>query len=401
LSPREDAIGADAIVVAAGASQRMGGVDKLAWAIGGRPLLSYTLEAIAAAPGVDAIIVITAPERRDALASASWLPASVREVVVGGERRQDSVRAGFTALERVRPDPAGTRVALVHDGARPMATPALIADVIGAAAAHGAAIPILPVVETMKRVEGDRVTGTVDRATLAVAQTPQGIRRDVFRAALTADLPAGAIWTDEAALLEACRIPVHVVPGDPNNFKVTVPADLTRAADLLAPRTSERPSDRRHGIGLDAHPFGPGSPLVLGGVVFDGVPRLSGHSDGDVVLHAVADGLLGAAGLGDLGRLFPPGPSTPHGIASSELVATVIRHLADAGWRPAAVDLTIVGARPRLGHRLEAIRDGLADLLGVATSTINVKASTGNLDGSEGAGRTMSTVALVTIEATS
>ena len=397
MSPREDAIGADAIVVAAGASQRMGGVDKLAWIIDGRPLLSYTLEAMAAAPGVDAIVVITAPERRDALAAATWLPASVRDVVVGGERRQDSVRAGFAALERVRPDPAGTRVALVHDGARPMATPKLIADVMAAAAAHGAAIPVLAVVETMKRVEGGQVIGTVDRATLAVAQTPQGIRRDVFRQALAADIPAGAIWTDEAALLEACRIPVYVVPGDPSNFKVTVPADLIRAADLLAPPTSAR----RHGIGLDAHPFGPGSPLVLGGVVFEGVPRLSGHSDGDVVLHAVADGLLGAAGLGDLGRLFPAGPFTPHGIASSELLATVIGHLADAGWRPAALDLTIVGARPRLGHRLDAIRATLADLLGVATSAVNVKASTGNLDGSEGAGRTMSTVALVTIEATS
>ena len=141
--------------------------------------------------------------------------------------------------------------------------------------------------------------------------------------------------------------------------------------------------------------------MLLGGVVFDGVPRLSGHSDGDVVLHAIADGLLGAAGLGDLGRLFPAGPSTPRGIASTELVATILERLADAGWRPAAVDLTIVGARPRLGPKLEAIRDRIADLLAVAPSMVNVKASTGNLDGSEGAGRTISTFALVTIEARS
>lgn len=370
-------------------------MDKLAWPIAGRPLLAYTLAAIAAAPEVDAIVVITTPDRRDAIAAADWLPPSVRDVVVGGERRQDSVRAGFAALERVSPDEAGSRVVLVHDGARPMATAALIGTVTAATLEHGAAIPVLPVVETVKRVDGDRITGTVDRSTLVVAQTPQGICRDVFRQALAMTLPAELVWTDEAALLEACKIPVHVVPGDPNNLKVTVPADLARAAESLAP--GER--RQRHGIGQDAHPFGPGSPLVLGGVVFDGVPRLSGHSDGDVVLHAIADGLLGAAGLGDLGRLFPAGPSTPRGIASSEMVATIIQRLADAGWRPAAVDLTVVGARPRLGHRLEAIRERVAGLLAIPSAAVNVKASTGNLDGSEGAGRTISTLALVTIEA--
>ena len=145
--------------------------------------------------------------------------------------------------------------------------------------------------------------------------------------------------------------------------------------------------DRRHGLGQDAHPFGPGSPLLLGGVPFDGVPRLLGHSDGDVVLHAIADGLLGAAGLGDLGRLFPAGPSTPRGIASTQMLGTVMGRLAAAGWRPSTVDLTIIGARPRLGPRLEAIRESVARLLAIPTSAVNVKASSGNLDGSEGAGR--------------
>lgn len=157
--------------------------------------------------------------------------------------------------------------------------------------------------------------------------------------------------------------------------------------------------DRRHGLGQDAHPFGPGAPLLLGGVAFEGVPRLHGHSDGDVVLHAIADGLLGAAGLGDLGRLFPADDSTPRGIASTELLGTVLGRVAGAGWRPSAVDLTIIGARPRLGQRLEAIRDSVAGLLGLPVSVVNIKASSGNLDGSEGAGRTISTLALVTIEA--
>ncbi|MEO5884962.1 MAG: 2-C-methyl-D-erythritol 4-phosphate cytidylyltransferase [Candidatus Limnocylindrales bacterium] len=388
---------ADAIVVAAGASSRMGGVDKLAWSIAGRPLLAYTLAAFAAAPEVEAIVIVASAERRDALVGASWLPSSVRAVVIGGARRQDSVRAGFDELERIEPDAQGQRVTLVHDGARPVVTPALIGAVVAAAAAHGAAIPVLPIVETVKRVVDGQVVETVDRAALASAQTPQGVRRDVFRRALAVDHLATQTWTDEAALLEACRIPVHVVQGDPSNLKVTVPSDLARATDLLTQSSPER----RHGIGHDAHPFGPGAPLFLGGVAFVGVPRLAGHSDGDVVLHAIADGLLGAAGLGDLGRMFPAGPATPEGVASADLLSAVVDRITEGGWRPAAVDLTIVGARPRLGPRLEDIRDRVAALLALDVAAVSVKASTGNLDGSEGAGRTISTLALVTIEARS
>jgi 2-C-methyl-D-erythritol 4-phosphate cytidylyltransferase/2-C-methyl-D-erythritol 2,4-cyclodiphosphate synthase len=207
-------------------------------------------------------------------------------------------------------------------------------------------------------------------------------------------MATGGTWTDEAALLEACSITVHVLPGDPANVKVTVPSDLDRVAAALAPGAR-----RRTGIGHDGHPFGPGSPLRLGGLTFDGVPRLVGHSDGDVALHAVADALLGAAGLGDLGRVFPAGPATPEGIDSGTMLQTVIDQLGTAGWRPVAVDLTIVAARPRLGARLEAMRDRLAGILGLASEAVSVKASTGNLDGSEGAGRSISALALATIEA--
>ncbi len=180
----------------------------------------------------------------------------------------------------------------------------------------------MPIAETVKRIDGDRVAATLDRTALAVAQTPQGIRRDVFREALAqvAAEPA-TTWTDEAALLEACRIAVHVVDGEPDNLKVTVPADLARAERLLGDPAAGSDPDRRTGIGQDSHPFGPGAPLrarwrssspaCLGS---------HGHSDGDVALHAVADALLGAAGLGDLGRLFPAGPSTPAGIDSCELL---------------------------------------------------------------------------------
>ena len=373
----------------------MGGVDKLTWSIDGRPLLAWTLDAIARAPEVASIVVVTSAERRAMVASAPWLPAKVAEVVTGGERRQDSVAAGFAALELLVPDPAGRRIVLVHDGARPVVASEVVAAVVEAAARHGAAIPVVPVVETVKRLAGDRIVETVDRATLGAAQTPQGARRGLLRTALGDPIAATGRWTDEAALLEACRIDVHVVPGDPSNLKVTMPADLSRAAALL----TRRSDTLRHGIGHDAHPFGPGTPLRLGGIAFDGAPRLAGHSDGDVALHAVADALLGAAGLGDLGRLFPAGPSTPAGVDSRALLTEVVARLAAAGWRPAAVDLTIVAARPRLAGRLDAMRDAIADLLGTDPDRVSVKASTGNLGGSDGAGRSVSTLALATIEA--
>jgi 2-C-methyl-D-erythritol 4-phosphate cytidylyltransferase / 2-C-methyl-D-erythritol 2,4-cyclodiphosphate synthase len=395
LSGPEDRSGfADAIVVAAGASRRMGGLDKQLASIGGRPLLAWTLDALVAAPVVDAVVVVAAPDRRDEVAAAPWLPPAVASVVAGGERRQDSVRAGFAALEVLRPDSDGQRVVLVHDGARPAVSPELVGRVAEAAARYGAAIPVVPIVETVKRVADGLVTATVDRSELAAAQTPQGMRRTVLREALAAvaDRP-DTEWTDEAALLEACRIAVHVVDGEPENRKVTVPADLARVAAHLA----DGP-ERRTGIGQDGHPFGPGSPLRLGGLEFPGVPRLHGHSDGDVALHAVADALLGAAGLGDLGRLAPADERTPAGIASTSLLADVLARLAAAGWRPSQLDLTIVAARPRLGTRLDEIADALADLLGLARERVNVKASTGNLTGDEGAGRSISALAVATIE---
>lgn len=374
----------------------MAGVDKLDWPVAGRPLLAWTLQALAAVPTIESIVLVVSEERRAALTGVTWLPPRVRAIVTGGERRQDSVRTGFEALEREVPDRAGSRIVLVHDGARPIVDAPLIERVSVAAVQYGAAIPVVAISETVKRLDGDVVAETLDRSVLACAQTPQAVRRELLRSALASDIAASHEWTDEAALLEACRIPVHVVPGDPSNIKVTVPADLARASDLLAPDRMTR----RHGIGHDSHPFGPGEPLRLGGVTFPGVPRLVGHSDGDVVLHAIADGLLGAAGLGDLGRIFPADASTPAGADSQQLLGTVVIRLSEVAWRAAAVDLTIVAARPRLGARLDEIRDAIAGLLGLPAAAVSVKASTGNLDGSEGAGRSISTLALVTIEAT-
>jgi len=396
---------ADAVVVAAGQSSRMEGVDKTEALLGGRPLLAWSLDAIAAAPEVERIVVVLDEQRASETSRAwpAWFPTKVIAAVAGGAERQQSVAAGVRALEAA-PSPSDRRdsgeIILIHDGARPLVSSALVSAVAQAAAAHGAALPILPIVDTVKRVEAavdgaDRGTvgPTVDRSGLAAAQTPQGVRRELLTRAYIAFPPdAGPAFTDEASLLEACAIPVASVPGEPRNLKVTRPADLALVRELVAAGDA-----RRVGIGSDSHPFGPGEPLRLGGIEFPGAPRLSGHSDGDVALHAVADALLGAAALGDLGRLFPADRRTPRGIASAELLAEVVARLAASGWRPASVDATIVGARPRLGERLSEMRQAIAALLGLDPSLVSVKASSGNLSGDEGAGRSISARAIASI----
>jgi len=421
----------EAVVVAAGSSRRMGGLDKLDAEIGGRTVLRRSIELLAEA-GVERIAVVTAPERIPALAAAPWLPSQVVAVVAGGARRQESVAAGVAALAgaaRRERQPAGGEpatapdpVILVHDAARPMASAGLVRAVAESAARYGAAIPVLPVAETLKRLNDRLVGKTVDRDGLATAQTPQGVRRSLLERAWQEFAPDGPeTWTDEASVLEACRIPVHAVGGEGTNLKVTVPADLELARAMVdrATAVSEAPrgplavagplpvppavalhvsaagaGGARVGLGLDSHPFGPGSPLKLGGITFEEAPRLAGHSDGDVALHAVADALLGAAGLGDLGRLFPADARTPGGVDSGVLLASVARTVAEAGWSIASVDLTITAARPRLAQHLPAMGAAIADVLGLDAAAVNVKASTGNLVGPEGSGRCISASAI-------
>jgi 2-C-methyl-D-erythritol 4-phosphate cytidylyltransferase/2-C-methyl-D-erythritol 2,4-cyclodiphosphate synthase len=411
MDPTADEPGdpADAVVVAAGSSRRMDGRDKLAAELDGRTVLRWSVEAMAAA-GVRRIVIVTSAPRVSETATAPWLPVAVVAVVAGGARRQESVAAGVVALAEMSADESGTAraadpVILVHDAARPLVSPELVRAVARAAARHGAAIPVLPVTETLKRLDGDTVGATVDRTDVVAAQTPQGVRRSLLERAYATYPPDGPeTWTDEASLLEACRIAVHAVSGEASNLKVTVPLDLERARAMLdgglvpgrpasAARTAASATGRI-GLGTDSHPFGPGEPLALGGLRIEGAPRLVGHSDGDVALHAVADALLGAAGLGDLGRLFPADSRTPAGIDSRTMLASVAERVREAGWVPANVDLTIVAARPRLAKLLPAMGEAIAAAVGVEPTTVNVKASTGNLGGSEGAGRSISASAI-------
>lgn len=392
----EPGLSIDVIVVAAGASSRMAGLDKRVAPIAGRPLLVRTLEAIAAAPIVDRIVLVM--EEGPALdLIRPLLPPRVARVVPGGSHRGESVELGFRALEALDGGMlAPERVVLVHDGARPLVTSELIHDVAVATAEHGAAMPIVPISDTVRRARDGALGEIVDRTDLMAGQTPQGARAGLLATALRANpASAGARFTDEAGLLMACTIRVHPVPGDPVNLKVTVPADLARAAALVTARM-----DRRIGVGTDSHPFGPGSPLRLGGLEFPGVPRLYGHSDGDVVLHAAADALLGGSALGDLGRMFPADHRTPRGMASEDLLRSVAARLADEGWSVDAIDITITAARPRLAHRLDEMGAAIAGLLGMPVDRVSVKASTGNLEGASGAGRTIAATATASIVST-
>jgi 2-C-methyl-D-erythritol 4-phosphate cytidylyltransferase/2-C-methyl-D-erythritol 2,4-cyclodiphosphate synthase len=374
---------ADAVIVAAGAGVRMGGVDKSALPVLGRPMLRWAVEAMRDAASVRRVVVVTAAERVDAVHKLAWLPAEVT-VVAGGERRQESVAAGVRATD--------AEVVLVHDAARPLASPALADRVAEAAAAHGAAIPVLTVPDSLKRVADGSVTGALDRTGVARAQTPQGARRELLLPALDALAGGAETFGDEAELLARRGVRVAAVPGEPAALKVTDQSDLP-VVEAFA-----RVAPVRRGWGADSHPFGPGDGLRLGGLDIPEAPRLHGHSDGDVVLHALCDALLGAARMGDLGRLFPAGDPRTRGIDSRQLLREVVARLADTGLRPLRADIAIRGARPRLGGaRLDRMAAGIGELLDLEPEAVAVAAGTGNLSGDEGAGRVISATALVEV----
>ena len=363
----------------------MGGQDKLGLTIAGRPILRWSVEALAAAPEIDRVIVVTGADRVDELRASPWLMELGATVVPGGRRRQDSVAQGVRA--------ASADIVLVHDAARPFVSASLISRVVAGVQAHAAAIPALPVVDALKRADGSRITASAERAGLYRAQTPQGARRELLLAAADAHADGEDDIPDEADLLARDGVAVAIVAGDADNIKVTLPEDLALARRLAGEGTA-----RRIAQGSDSHPFGPHDGLRLGGLLVEEAPRLHGHSDGDVVLHALCDALLAAAGEGDLGRLFPSGQQHTRGIDSRVLVSEVMRRISTAGLSVESVDITILAARPRLGGaRLDAMAGVIGGLVGVSPRRVSVKAATANLSGDEGAGRVISASCLVSM----
>ncbi len=363
---------AAAVVPAAGRGERLGGtIPKSLVRLGGRPLVQYALETLQDAAEVEAVAVAVPPESvavvRDLARSAGL--SKVIAVVPGGVDRQASVAAGLKVL------PPGPDLVLVHDGARPFLSRRLVSLVIAAAVRDGSATAALPVYETVKRGEDGWVRETLDRATLHRIQTPQAFRRALLEQAHDAAARDGFRGTDDAVLVERLGSPIRLVPGDPVNIKVTVPEDLELAEAMLS-REQDAARSPRVGIGFDAHRFDPGRRLVLGGVEVPHDRGLRGHSDADVIVHAVMDALLGAAGCGDIGHHFPPTDPAYAGANSLVLLARVRDMIGHRGWQPVHVDVVVMAEVPRLAPHVPAMREAMAEVLGLSPESVNVKATT-------------------------
>jgi 2-C-methyl-D-erythritol 4-phosphate cytidylyltransferase / 2-C-methyl-D-erythritol 2,4-cyclodiphosphate synthase len=382
-----------AVVPAAGQGERLGGdVPKSLVLLRGRPLVQYALEVLQQVPEIESIVVVAPPDAVDAvrrLAESARL-SKVAAVVPGGRDRQASVASGLAAL------PPGADVVLVHDGVRPFLSPSLVSAVAAAAASEGSATAAVPVAETLKSGEGDWVVATVDRSGLYSVQTPQAFRRALLEEAHREAERQGFRGTDDAALVERLGHPVRIVPGSPRNLKVTVPEDLALAEAIL--RQAETPAAPRVGIGFDAHRFASGRPLILGGVEVAAPRGLLGHSDADVVVHAVMDALLGAAGCGDIGRQFPPEDPAYAGARSLALLVQVRDLLAGRGWRAANVDVVVMAEAPRLSPFIPAMRAAMAGALGLAADQVNVKATTVEGMGAIGREEGIAAQAVATLE---
>jgi 2-C-methyl-D-erythritol 4-phosphate cytidylyltransferase/2-C-methyl-D-erythritol 2,4-cyclodiphosphate synthase len=378
-----------AILAAGGLSVRMG-VDKLWIDLWGRPTWRWSLDTLLAAPSIERVAVVAPADGIDLF--RSFLPAEAADrclVVAGGSTRADSVIAGIWALTRAGYD--DETVVLVHDAARPAVSGELIDRVAAAAAEGSAVIPVVPVVDSLKRVRSERVAGSVEREDVAAAQTPQAARLGALRAAIEEAHAWGRPITDDAGALAAAGVSVRVVPGDPANRKLTGPEDVVALRALLAQRAALASlpvanAEARVGIGFDAHRLEAGRRMRLAGVDFADEPMGPlGHSDGDAALHALSDALLGAAALGDLGAMFPSDDPASVGADSAELLAAVVARLREAGWAPSTVDLTIAAARPPIATHRHEIMVRLAGLLGVPPTAVSVKGTTSDGLGYTGA----------------
>ena len=370
-----------AVVVAAGRATRLAGpVPKPFLPLGGKTLLERSVAALSSCSDIDAgIVVVVAPEEigGDRARNAERL-ANVRAVVAGGPTRMRSALAGVEATN--------AEIVLVHDAARPFPAPSLIAAVIAATEKHGAAVPVLPVADTVKRDDGGGfVAATLDRRTLGLAQTPQGGRRDDLLRAFHRAIAEGVEPTDDAEALERAGVPVALVAGDPGNVKITTPEDWAEAKRRVG---DGRGAGIRIGHGFDVHRFAEGKTLRLGGVDFPGERGLDGHSDADVVLHAAMDALLGAASLPDIGHHFPAGDPRFAGADSRRLAGEIAAILRTGGWEIGNLDVTVLAEAPRIGRHRDALRSAIAQAFAIETSRVGVKATTleglGSLGRSEG-----------------
>ena len=368
-----------AIIVAAGASRRMG-FDKLSYRLpDGRTVLETSCALFAAHPAVDELVLVAGGNRPqcEAIAAACPKPCTV---VQGGATRADSVRSGLAAAK-------GQLVA-IHDAARPFASKQLITDALQAAAKTGAAAPAVPVKDTIKVADKDRkVVATPDRATLYAVQTPQCFDRALYLQALEAvSGEKASLVTDDCSLFELAGLPVTLTAGDYANLKITTKEDLQKEKTM------------RIGHGYDVHRLVEDRKLILGGVEVPYEKGLLGHSDADVLLHAVMDAVLGAAALGDIGQHFPDTDPAYKGADSLALTREVAKIIAAHGYKVGNIDATILCQRPKLAPHIPAMRQNIADAFGLPLDAVSVKATTEEHLGFTGEGLGIAAHAVALIE---
>ena len=356
------------MILAAGRSERLGNVDKLWVTLNGKPLIQWSIEAFDSAAEISAITLVT---RSDRFAQLSDLVSKLNltksvSIVLGGATRMESVSNACNAID--------TEYIAVHDGARPCITPALINAVCTAARGNDCACLSLPVVETLVRTRDHRETERVDRANLTALQTPQVIRLSCWRAGKSIANLRSVDVTDDTHMATLLDKPVVHVAGDRNNIKVTYAADIALAGQIL--RTS-RKMEYRTGFGYDIHQTSTTRECHLGGIHFtESSIGLLGHSDADVLLHAICDALLGAVALGDIGVHFPPSDDRHKGRPSSEFLIEVHQLLKEHGWTVGNIDATVIAEAPKLMPRAHEVRTHISQLLDVSIDKVSVKATT-------------------------
>ncbi len=391
-----------AIIPAAGSGIRMGlPLPKQFLALKGVPILVHTLRVFQQVDAIGYIIAVVPAESCDLVEELvqQYQLDKVTRVVAGGKERQDSVLAGLEAL------PAGVELVLVHDGVRPFVPITVIENCLFEAEKTGAAMAAIPVKDTLKSVSSGKVINkTISRDDVWQAQTPQAVTKDLLKEAyrLAAE-KKDFIATDEAGLLELMGHPVKVVEGSEKNIKITRPEDLILAKAILMENqeTEKSPTVQSQycsGYGYDAHRLVPGRLLILGGEEIPYEKGLQGHSDADVLTHALCDAMLGAAGAGDIGRHFPDTDRQFKDISSLEILRDVAALVAKRGYMLGNADITVVAQEPKLSSYFAAMKQNLAAACNVAPDSINLKATTTEEMGFEGRGEGMSAHAVTMLK---
>ena len=392
-----------ALIVAAGRGHRVGGpLPKQYRRLAGRTVLGHSVRRFAEHPRVDRVRVVINPADRplydDAVQGSEGAEAGkLLAPVAGGATRQESVRNGLESLADFPPD-----LVLIHDGARPLVSDAVIDGALDALAGHDGALPALAVSDSLKRTApgGAVIAGAVAREGLWRAQTPQGFRYPVILDAHR--VAAGGALTDDAAVAKHAGLSVALTAGDEDNLKITTEQDFARAERIMAAARDSIialavPLETRVGMGFDVHRFGPGDHLMLGGVAVPHEQGVVSHSDGDVVLHAIVDAVLGAMAAGDIGTHFPPSDETWRDADSARFAAHALSLLKERGGHLSHIDVTVICQRPKIGPHRPAMVARLADVLGLTPARISLKATTTERLGFTGRGEGIAAQAVATV----